>query len=101
MNYRKIQLESFTFEDSLSVGMDDVHLDIESLRDAKKNGVYVTIPSYINDREIKMHIAIKNGKDAMRFSLRDASGLPTTGLGGIIGESIIVLGVVFFILKIF
>ena len=70
--------------------MDDVHLDIESHADSKKNGVYVTIPSYVNDREIKMHVAIKNGKDSMRFSLRDASGLPTSGLGGIIGESIIV-----------
>jgi len=84
-----IQLESFTFEDSLSIGMDDVHLEIESLADAKKNGVYITIPSYVNDREIKMHVAIKNGKDAMRFSLRDASGLPSSGLGGIIGEAII------------
>lgn len=70
--------------------MDDVHLEIESLADAKKNGVYITIPSYVNDREIKMHVAIKNGKDAMRFSLRDASGLPSSGLGGIIGEAIIV-----------
>ena len=95
----RIQVDSFTFEDSLSVGMDDVHLDIESLHDAKKNGVYVTIPSYINDREIKMHVAIKNGKDAMRFSLRDASGLPTSGLGGIIGESIIVFWIIIFFFR--
>ena len=50
----------------------------------RKNGVIVSI-----GHEIRFHVSIKNGKDSMRFEILDSSGLSTTELTGIIGQSIL------------
>ena len=50
----------------------------------RKNGVIVSI-----GHAIRFHVSIKNGKDSMRFEILDSSGLSTTQLTGIIGQSIL------------
>ena len=50
----------------------------------RKNGVIISI-----GHDIQFHVSIKNGKDSMRFSILESSGLSTTALTGIIGQSIL------------
>jgi hypothetical protein len=78
-------LQSFDFDDNTDFGKDDLHLEVLSRSSSqRKNGAIVSI-----GHNIRFHVSIKNGKDSMRFEILDSSGLSTTDLTGIIGQSIL------------
>lgn len=78
-------LETFDFEENTDFGKDDLHLEVLSRSSSqRKNGVIVSI-----GHNIRFHVSIKNGKDSMRFEILESSGLSTTDLSGIIGQSIL------------
>lgn len=75
-------------------GIDDVHFALSGVASGDHNNAVKMTISGINGEKIELLVATKQTKSSLRFSVLNSDGLSTTGLTGIIGESIMVCKIV-------
>ena len=71
-------------------GMDDVHFSLSGVASGDHNNAVKMTLFGIDGEKIELLVATKQTKSSLRFSVLNSDGLSTTGLTGIIGESIMV-----------
>ena len=71
-------------------GIDDVHFALSGVASGDHNNAVKMTISGIKGEKIELLVATKQTKSSLRFSVLNSDGLSTTGLTGIIGESIMV-----------
>ena len=71
-------------------GMDDVHFSLSGVASGEHNNAVKMTMVGNNDERIELLVSTKQTKSSLRFSILNSDGLSTSGLRGIIGESIMV-----------